>query len=168
MRGGEGGNKSLQAYGPSPPQKKSPPGRGGVPSPPFLPLIWSTPPISSMGRLDQPRPLMSRVPDMSVLSTSVWVQQAACKGCKGKRGLRKPSSSHPEKPSSSRQKRVFLRFDPIGKNGGFCPYTPYKAVSTRHTLGKACKGCKGKRGLPEPLLPPPQKTLQFETKRSFF
>ena len=74
---------------------------------------------------------MSRVPDMSVLSTSVWVQQAACKGCKGKRGLRKPSSSHPEKPSSSRQKRVFLRSDPIGKNGGFCPYTPYKTVSTR-------------------------------------
>ena len=54
-----------------------------------------------------------------------------CKGCKGKRGLLEPSFSHPEKPSSSRQKRVFLRFDPIGKNGGVCPYTPYKTVSTR-------------------------------------
>ena len=110
---------------------------------------------------------MSRVPDMSVLSTSVWVQQAACKGCKGKRGLRKPSSSHPEKPSSSRQKRVFLRSDPIGKNGGFCPYTPYKTVSTHHPLGKACKGCKGKRGLPEPSSSHPEKPSSSRQKRVF-
>ena len=49
-----------------------------------------------------------------------------CKGCKGKRGPQEPSCSNPKKLSSSRQKRVFLRFDPIDKNGGFSLYTPYK------------------------------------------
>jgi hypothetical protein len=41
-----------------------------------------------------------------------------CKGCKGKRGPPEPSCSNPKKLSSSRQKRVFLRFDPIGQKGG--------------------------------------------------
>ena len=45
-------------------------------------------------------------------------------------GLPEPSLSHPEKPSSSRQKEVFLRSDPIDKNGGLSLYTPYKTVST--------------------------------------
>ena len=104
--------------------------------------VTSTPPIYSLGRVDQPQPsrplhlsilwvawtnlsphvhstclffgsrgptspIQVCVPDMSVLSTRVWVQQAACKGCKGKRGPPGPSCSHPENPSSSRQKRVF-------------------------------------------------------------
>ena len=47
-------------------------------------------------------------PDMSLLSTCVWVQHAACKVCKGKRGPLEPSFSHPKKPSSLRQKRVFI------------------------------------------------------------
>ena len=92
MRGGKGGKKSLQAYGPSPAPQRSrhPAEEESHPPPSFLSfgplhlsLLWvawtnlashvhstylfygslgptsppmSTPPISSMGRLDQPRP----------------------------------------------------------------------------------------------------------------
>ena len=56
-----------------------------------------------------------------------WTHYCICvKGVKAKRGPPEPSCSNPKKLSSSRQKRVFLRFDPIDKNGGFSLYTLYK------------------------------------------
>ena len=50
------------------------------------------------------------------------------KGVKGKRALLGPPAPTPKKPSNSRQKRVFLRFDPIDKNGGFCLNTLNKTL----------------------------------------
>ena len=64
-----------------------------------------------------------------------------CKGCKGKRGPPEPSCSNPKKLSSSRQKRVFLRFDPIDKNGGFSLYTLYKIPMHMHAaMGRYAYG----------------------------
>ena len=112
-------------------------------------------------------PIQVCVPDMSVLSTRVWVQQAACKGCKGKRGPPGPSCSHPENPSSSRQKRVFLRSDPIGKNGGLSLNTLNKTVSTRRGPKPCVKGVKGNEALWSPPAPT-QKNPPVRDKREFF
>ena len=67
----------------------------------------STPPIYLLGRLDQLRPLMSVSRRWPYCRQVCRPPKKACKGCKGKRGPLEPSFSHPEKPSSSRQKTVF-------------------------------------------------------------
>ena len=69
-----------------------------------------------------------------------WTHFCICvKGVKANGALQGPPA--PTQKNSSRQKRVFLRFDSIDKNGGFSLYTLYKIPMHMHAaMGRYAYG----------------------------